>query len=207
MVLVRVLQPPAVICMLTVFSAVFPALRPVHVLSSVLAHLAATWDARRADALPVSTQRTNGVVACAPAACSHLCADCILLCFLRCTTSCLPCPVLQQRVTPDVQTGCISCASGDGKFGGPIWWNTPMDDADAEAEGADANRSVGVRAFFMGFISFTSCAVGHCCTAQWHWWWAVPAAGCHVLGHRLLCVGGGGLLVSVGMMQLVAAGG
>jgi hypothetical protein len=48
---------------------------------------------------------------------------------------------LQQRVTPDVQTGCISCASGDGKFGGPIWWNTPMDDADAEAEGAEANRS------------------------------------------------------------------
>lgn len=47
----------------------------------------------------------------------------------------------QQRVTPDVQTGCISCASGDGKFGGPIWWNTPMDDADAEAEGAEANRS------------------------------------------------------------------
>ncbi len=28
----------------------------------------------------------------------------------------------QQRITPDVQTGCISCASGDGRFGGPIWW-------------------------------------------------------------------------------------
>lgn len=34
----------------------------------------------------------------------------------------------QQRITPDVQTGCISCASGDGKFGGPIWWNTPLDE-------------------------------------------------------------------------------
>lgn len=47
----------------------------------------------------------------------------------------------QQRVTPDVQTGCISCASGDGKFGGPIWWNTPLDDAEAAAEGEEANRS------------------------------------------------------------------
>ncbi|KAG2501060.1 hypothetical protein HYH03_000879 [Edaphochlamys debaryana] len=36
----------------------------------------------------------------------------------------------QQRITPDVQTGCISCASGDGKFGGPVWWNTPLDDED-----------------------------------------------------------------------------
>ena len=27
----------------------------------------------------------------------------------------------QQRLTPDVQIGCISCASGDGKFGGPVW--------------------------------------------------------------------------------------
>lgn len=52
-----------------------------------------------------------------------------------------PCLHLQQRVTPDVQTGCISCASGDGKFGGPVWWNTPMDDADADAEGVEANRS------------------------------------------------------------------
>lgn len=39
-----------------------------------------------------------------------------------------------QRISPDVQTGCISCCSGDGKFGGPIWWNTPVDDADVEAE-------------------------------------------------------------------------
>ncbi len=38
----------------------------------------------------------------------------------------------QQRVTPDVQTGCICCASGDGKYGGPIWWNTPMDDEEGE---------------------------------------------------------------------------
>jgi len=34
----------------------------------------------------------------------------------------------QQKVTPDVQTGCISCASGDGRFGGPLWWNTPLDE-------------------------------------------------------------------------------
>lgn len=27
----------------------------------------------------------------------------------------------QQRITPDVQIGCISCASGDGRFGGPVW--------------------------------------------------------------------------------------
>eukprot|EP00879_Flechtneria_rotunda_P000979 GHRR01001113.1.p1 GENE.GHRR01001113.1~~GHRR01001113.1.p1 ORF type:complete len:229 (+),score=65.09 GHRR01001113.1:138-824(+) len=48
----------------------------------------------------------------------------------------------QQRVTPDVQTGCISCASGDGKFGGPIWWNTPMDDGEADAaETAEQNRT------------------------------------------------------------------
>lgn len=44
----------------------------------------------------------------------------------------------QQRITPDVQTGCISCASGDGKFGGPIWWNTPLDD---EAGTAEENRT------------------------------------------------------------------
>jgi bud site selection protein 31 len=45
----------------------------------------------------------------------------------------------QQRVTPDVQTGCISCASGDGKFGGPIWWNTPMEEEDGEDE--EQNRT------------------------------------------------------------------
>eukprot|EP00884_Botryococcus_braunii_P020617 jgi/Botrbrau1/7239/Bobra.0021s0022.1 len=39
----------------------------------------------------------------------------------------------QQRITPDVQIGCISCASGDGKFGGPIWWNTPLGDEDVPA--------------------------------------------------------------------------
>ena len=40
----------------------------------------------------------------------------------------------QQRITPDVQTGCISCASGDGKYGGPIWWNTPVGDDEAAEE-------------------------------------------------------------------------
>lgn len=39
-----------------------------------------------------------------------------------------------QRIAPDIQTGCISCCSGDGRFGGPIWWNTPMEDEEATAE-------------------------------------------------------------------------
>lgn len=40
----------------------------------------------------------------------------------------------QQRITPDVQTGCICCASGDGRFGGPIWWNTPLEETEETAE-------------------------------------------------------------------------
>ena len=32
----------------------------------------------------------------------------------------------QQQLTPNVKTGCISCCSGDGIMGGPIWWNTPI---------------------------------------------------------------------------------
>jgi len=48
----------------------------------------------------------------------------------------------QQKVTPDVQTGCICCASGDGRFGGPIWWNTPMEDTE---ETARDNRAVWVQ--------------------------------------------------------------
>jgi bud site selection protein 31 len=40
----------------------------------------------------------------------------------------------QQRITPDIQSGCISCASGDGKFGGPVWWNTPLEDEGGSAE-------------------------------------------------------------------------
>jgi bud site selection protein 31 len=45
----------------------------------------------------------------------------------------------QQRITPDVQTGCICCASGDGRFGGPIWWNTPLEENE---ETAEQNRAV-----------------------------------------------------------------
>lgn len=45
----------------------------------------------------------------------------------------------QQRVTPDVQTGCVCCASGDGRFGGPVWWNTPAEDTE---EVAEQNRAV-----------------------------------------------------------------
>lgn len=44
-----------------------------------------------------------------------------------------------QRITPDVQTGCICCVSGDGRFGGPIWWNTPLEEE--EGEGAEQNRA------------------------------------------------------------------
>jgi bud site selection protein 31 len=47
-----------------------------------------------------------------------------------------------QHVTPDVQTGCICCASGNGKFGGPIWWNTPLDDDNNDKEGAQGNRAI-----------------------------------------------------------------
>jgi bud site selection protein 31 len=49
----------------------------------------------------------------------------------------------QQKITPDVQTGCICCASGDGRFGGPIWWNTKVDDEDEKAED---NRAVWAQA-------------------------------------------------------------
>lgn len=42
----------------------------------------------------------------------------------------------QQKISPDVQTGCICCCSGDGKFGGPVWWNTKCDDDDEEANRA-----------------------------------------------------------------------
>ena len=55
----------------------------------------------------------------------------------------------QQKVTPDVQTGCICCASGDGRFGGPIWWNTPVDDDNDQdknkSEKKEENRAVWVQ--------------------------------------------------------------
>lgn len=50
----------------------------------------------------------------------------------------------QQRITPDIQTGCISCASGDGRFGGPVWWNTPLDDdGDKEEDNRTTWQRVG----------------------------------------------------------------
>jgi bud site selection protein 31 len=43
----------------------------------------------------------------------------------------------QQRLQPSVLTGCVSCASGDGRFGGPVWWNTPpAEEEDEDEEGA-----------------------------------------------------------------------
>jgi bud site selection protein 31 len=47
-----------------------------------------------------------------------------------------------QRATPDPQTGCLSCASCDGRFGGPVWWNTPEEGEGDEGQAA-AWASVG----------------------------------------------------------------
>ncbi len=55
----------------------------------------------------------------------------------------MPKRAAQQRVTPDVQTGCICCASGWGKFGGPIWWNTPLDEDGEEGEGGEGGGAGG----------------------------------------------------------------
>ena len=57
----------------------------------------------------------------------------------------------QQRITPDVQIGCVSCASGDGRFGGPVWWNTPLGDEDAAPEEHRAQWAQPVRAVSSGF--------------------------------------------------------
>ena len=51
----------------------------------------------------------------------------------------------QQKVSPSVQTGCVSCASCDaGKHDGPIWWDQLDDDSDEEQEdGEEAARRRG----------------------------------------------------------------
>jgi|TARA_B110000003_G_scaffold60163_1_gene60337 bud site selection protein 31 len=46
----------------------------------------------------------------------------------------------QQRLTPNVKTGCISCCSGDGIMGGPIWWNTPITE-DVEKKATKKRKS------------------------------------------------------------------
>ena len=56
----------------------------------------------------------------------------------------------QQRITPDVQIGCVSCASGDGRFGGPVWWNTPLGDEEAAPEEHRAQWAQPVRAMIPG---------------------------------------------------------
>lgn len=43
-------------------------------------------------------------------------------------------------MSPDVKIGCISCASGDGINGGPIWWNTPVTAADLEKKGKKGQK-------------------------------------------------------------------
>lgn len=50
-----------------------------------------------------------------------------------------------QRISPNVVTGCISCAPGDSAYGGPIWWNTQLEEeGDEEGEGR-INRAVWVQ--------------------------------------------------------------
>ena len=55
------------------------------------------------------------------------------------------CAGAQQRITPDVQIGCVSCASGDGRFGGPVWWNTPLGEEEAAPEEHRAQWAQPVR--------------------------------------------------------------
>jgi bud site selection protein 31 len=52
----------------------------------------------------------------------------------------------QQRITPDVQTGCISCATGDSKSGAPIWWNTPIDEEGRDDDNVATWNQPGVGA-------------------------------------------------------------
>ena len=51
-----------------------------------------------------------------------------------------------QRLTPNVRTGCISCVSGDGADGGPVWWNTPITEAiQRKADGEGSKNAKGKR--------------------------------------------------------------
>ena len=56
------------------------------------------------------------------------------------TTSLCRVPIASRSahaaLAPDAKIGCVSCASGDGIAGGPIWWNTPVTAADLEAKRA-----------------------------------------------------------------------
>jgi hypothetical protein len=65
----------------------------------------------------------------------------------------------QQRITPDVQTGCISCASGDGRFGGPLWWNTPLDENEGGG-GAEENRTLYAQKGAEGMYAAAATASG-----------------------------------------------
>ena len=46
----------------------------------------------------------------------------------------------QQQLSPYVQTGCISCCSGDG-VDGPVWWNTPLGEEDYVRLGIKKRRA------------------------------------------------------------------
>ena len=51
-----------------------------------------------------------------------------------------------QRLTPNVRTGCISCVSGDGADGGPVWWNTPITEAiQRKVDGQGSKNAKGKR--------------------------------------------------------------
>jgi bud site selection protein 31 len=51
-----------------------------------------------------------------------------------------------QRLTPNVRTGCISCVSGDGADGGPVWWNTPITEAiQRKVDGEGSKNAKGKR--------------------------------------------------------------
>ena len=52
----------------------------------------------------------------------------------------------QQQLTPNVRTGCVSCVSGDGVMGGPIWWNTPITD-EIQAKANKKGKNKGGEAF------------------------------------------------------------
>merc|ERR1712039_1156410 len=51
-----------------------------------------------------------------------------------------------MSVVPNSQTGCISCCSGDGKYGGPLWWNTSINN---ELDETSHNRQMWAQPTFL----------------------------------------------------------
>lgn len=67
----------------------------------------------------------------------------------------------QQKITPDVQTGCISCATGDGKYGAPIWWNSALGDDDTTEEENRATWSQVSLKYCKGALEISSILLNH----------------------------------------------